>query len=458
MQRLMRRADANHWSTMSNELGKGTRRTGNLIDFDPATPHVHVTLERSADGISVTVPWSGEDSPYSGWFDTDGSWRRSGSESGRSSRSVPRRLLFQDSHGAVMLTGCWARGFHTTIAGPGSGTVWSRAAILGVDTDVDFDRPHGLQTEISGLREWLDVTSWSEETSWEDGRLAATIHSVETPLIEIGTFKGVSFDLRPAWQIVPDKDLDRIVLLNLVRPCSSGAEPALWEEHVGLHRAVRDLLVLSRWRKESCVAVRAHRDDDPLRTLDGKEHGRQWRVVVVPDDDRSPPPSGYRPHLIEYRDLGPDGIARWIDLRNTLARALDPVITSIDLDATANTLLAHTGPGLEALGYLLMLRDRIPPKRAARSTLRERLERILADVGDVVPFDGATWVSRTIETYNGLKHANRRAPDEVDVANAWRGCVLAVRAWVALELGVPTEQVASRLEKDPQRHPYVRRA
>jgi hypothetical protein len=216
--------------------------------------------------------------------------------------------------------------------------------------------------------------------------------------------------------------------------------------------------VLSRWRKESCVAVRAHRQDDPLRTLDGEEHGDQWRTVVVADDDRESPPVGYRPHLIEYQDLGSAGIARWIELRNEFARALDPVITSMDLAATANTLLAHTGPGLEALGYLLMLRDGASQDRAARATLRERLERVLVDIDEAVPFDGATWANKTVETYNGLKHANRQAPAEVDVANAWRECVLAVRAWVALELGVPAEQVTGRLKNDPQRHPYVRRS
>jgi len=157
----------------------------------------------------------------------------------------------------------------------------------------------------------------------------------------------------------------------------------------------------------------------------------------VADDHRESPPSGYRPHLIEYQELGSAGVARWIDLRSEFARALDPVITSLGLAATVNTLLAHTGPGLEALGYLLMLRDGASQDRAAGATLRERLERVLVDIDGTVPFDGATWVSNTVKTYNGLKHANRQPPEEVDVANAWRECVLAVRAWVALELGCP---------------------
>ncbi|WP_418063285.1 hypothetical protein [Pimelobacter simplex] len=114
----------------------------------------------------------------------------------------------------------------------------------------------------------------------------------------------------------------------------------------------------------------------------------------MPDDDRQSPPSSYCPHLIEYQDVGPAGVACWIDLRNEFARALDPVITSLDLEATPNTLLEHTGAGLEALGYLLMLRDGAGPKPASRATLRERLERVLPQIDDVVPFDGAIWVTK----------------------------------------------------------------
>lgn len=445
------------WSGMANELTRTTRRTGGLIDFDPDTPHVHVTLERSADGICLTVPWSGADSPYSAWFGRDELWRRAKSLSNTSPKGLPKRLLFQDSHGSVLLTGCWARGYHTTIGGPGSGTVWSQAAILGVDTDIDFDHPHGLQSEISGLREWLGVTSWSEDVDWKGDHLAAEIRSVRAPSIEIGSFDDLTLELRPTWQVVPERHADQIVLLDIVRVCTGGARPVTWQRHLQLHRAVRDLLVLSRWRKESCVEVLASRQDDPLRTLDGEEHGEQWRAVVVANDERRAPPHGYRPHLIEYLHVRSAGIHRWIELRNTFARALDPVITSLDLEATPNTRLAHTGPGLEALGYLLMLRDGASQNLAAGATLRERLERVMLDIDEAVPFDGSQWVDRVVKTYNALKHANRQAPEEVDVANAWRECVIAVRAWVALELGVPPEQVSAKLRNDPHSQPYVRR-
>lgn len=44
----------------------------------------------------------------------------------------------------------------------------------------------------------------------------------------------------------------------------------------------------------------------------------------------------------------------------------------------------------------------------------------------------------------------------MDVLNVWRESVMVVRAWVALELGVPFNHVKERLAADPQRNEYIR--
>jgi len=437
-----------------NEIVTGVRRVGDFVDFDPETPTVKVTLERSERGIGVAISWSESDSPYAAWF--------VGSHSLRippiaTSKPVPKRACFQDSHGSVLLIRCWAQGFHSIIGGPGSGTLWSRAAILDVSEDIEFESPHGLRTEISGLREWLGVTSWTEQVEHDGGSVVATLTSQSPPPIVVGSFRGITVSLRPGWQIVRDRASDRRVVLDLVRCESTSGEPLGWDAHLAVHFAIRDLLVLSRWHPESCVEVFVSRADDPLRTEDGKDHGAQWREVVVADDKRALQPSGVRLHLYSWDLLKEAGVLHWLSLRDEFARALDPVISSIELQGTSpTTLLAHSGPGLEALGYLLMVRDGIAASSAARASLLTRFHRILQDLGDCLPFDGSTWAKTTVATYNGLKHANRAAPDEIDVLNAWRESVVVVRAWVALELGIPPELVKQRLSRDPQRHPFVK--
>lgn len=441
---------------MPNELLKGTRRTGDFYDTYEDTPEVKVTLERSDSGICVTVAWSSPEVPYAAWFISDRSFL-SGMESHAEPKPVPKRVLFHDSHGTVLLIRCRAHGFHANLGGAGSGTLRARAAIMGVDEDKEFDRPHGLQTEISGLREWLGVTSWEVRHERDDGSPKLILSSLETTKLKVGEHAGMTLDFRSGWGLAPETGQDRRVLLDHLRCTTRSIEPLDWDVHMQLHKAIRDLLVVSRWYDESCIAVRALREDDPMTTLDGKSHGEQWRKVVVSNDERKPAPKGYHPHLLQYQDLGLEGIGRWVALRNEFARALDPVISSIDLrNTTPQTLLAHTGPGVEALGYLLMIRDGMENKKASKATLQARFERILADLGDCLPFDGPTWATQTVATYNALKHANRTLPDEVDVMNSWAESIMVIRAWIALELGTAMEVVKSRLADDRQPRQFVK--
>ncbi len=145
---------------MPNQLKRGTRRVGDFADGDAETPPTKVTLERSKRGISLTISWSERDNPYARWF-FDDAFTTDDTSDRRDSR-VPTRVHFSDSHGPVLLINCWARGFHANMLGPGSGTLWAEAAVLGPHELTEFDTPHGLATEISGLREWVGVTSWEE--------------------------------------------------------------------------------------------------------------------------------------------------------------------------------------------------------------------------------------------------------------------------------------------------------
>ena len=440
---------------MPNTVDVGARRSGDLVDFD-TTPEVKVTLERTEKRIGLTVAWSTSDSPYAAWF--------LGKEvmpglrvGGQTPTATPSRLVFYDSHGSVLLLGCWARGYHSALGGPGSGHVWASFAVLDVYQNIDFEKVNGLRTEISGLREWLGISSWAKH---EDYRARIIELKSEFPdPIAAGTYGGVDLSFTPARNLTQvDKDSDKQVIHDLVWCQTRSSSLMGWGQHLTVHRAVRDLLVLSRWHGESEVFNYVMRSDDPLLTMDGKSHGEQWRAVVVADDAKAMPPGDQREHLIRYSELGEAGLLKWLALREEFGRALDPVISSIDLtSATPHTLLAHTGPGLEALGYLLFIHDGKTNKQASGKSLRARLERILAELGDSLPFDGPTWVDELTRDYNGLKHANRAAPDEVDVLNSWLRSILVVRAWVALELGVPTDEVKSRLQRDPENMSYERR-
>lgn len=433
---------------MPNELKPGTRRTGDLFDFDPKTPPVKVVLERTEQGISVEVPWSGPDDYYASWF-------LEGNLLGNQikPRPAPKRLLFVDSYGAVQLVGCWARGYHTNLA-TGTGRVWAQFAVMDVDVDVDFLQVNGLQSEVSGLREWLGVSSVWEDLDGPTRSLAIVAKSADEIVIS------------PALTFVPTWALERpesgTTLVRDFVACRTESEsPLSWGEITSTHLGIRDLMVLTRWRPEISIPSIATRYDDPLITMDGTDHGRQWRIVV-PARGEEPPsaPGGYRPYLMEFGEIGgAQGVARWLHLRDEFSRALDPIISDRYLQQVpAVTHLAQVGPGLEALGYLLLKnRDGVGSQSAKDSSLRTRLDRIAADIDGAVPFDVAIWAEEMTRVYNGIKHANRQLPAELSLLNCWRESVVAIRAWVALELGTPAAAAKRRLELDPSAARFVER-
>lgn len=438
---------------MGNELNIGTRRIGMIEGFNPGTPSIPAALERSDRGIIATVTWSSSDDLFASWFLRDSEIETI--TPGLEDSPVSRELIFKDSRGSVMLVGCYANGFTISIDGSGSGNLWASAAIMGPRKNIEFDKPHGIRTDISGLRAWLGKSSWQYLPRDGDRPNGATIGTCEVPDIEIGELGGVRISLSFGRSIEAKEDGDLTVLADYSRCVTRSQEPLAWDVHMGFHRAMRDLLLLSRWEVESCREASALRCDDPLIIGNGERRGENWRKVVVPDEVVRAAATGYRPHLFKYSDFHSAGLMKWIRLRDEFARALDPVISSIQLmSVSPNALLAQTGPGLEALGYLLMLRDGVSNAKAEKEPLRRKLERIVQDLGDCLPFSSEEWTDLTCSAYNSLKHANRKAPDPVNVMNSWRECVLVVRAWVGVELGIPLDVMKERLSCDPQKNPY----
>lgn len=433
---------------MANVLAPGTQRLGALYDGYEETPEVAVTLEYTDQGIGVVIPWNDPDSPYARWFFEAPFTVPPCSEP--EGPPAPKRVLFHDSHGQVLLLRCRPRGIHSNLFGPGTGRLIARAAVIGGIRECEYEKPHALKTEISGLRQWLRADSWHEEVTFDDDR-QMSITSAKVPAVILGGHHGAELSLETTWHYVPMNYEDQATL-RTITACVTRSEAQLeWDEHLHGHRAIRDLLVISTWRPETCRETTVVRNDDTMTRRDGISSKPLAREVVVYQDESEPPPAGRRDYLIEYTDLGEDGLKRWLRLRDEFSRALDPVITAVALQgATANTLLAHTGPGLEALGYLLLRRDGMKRDEASNAHLKGRLERILLDVREALPFDGDAWIERTVKAYNGLKHANRKELPPIDVINAWAECITATRVWVALELGVPSAEVKKRISLGSQ--------
>lgn len=366
---------------------------------------------------------------------------------------MPTRLLFHDTHGSVLLIGCRARGYRANLFGPGSGVIHADYAVLGVGSDIDFGLPTGMRTEISGLREWLGVSSIKEQNFFKQtpNKMIIEVESADSIEITIG------LTLEPSWRRDWKPSRDELVVKEVLY-CESGGEfGGDWRSQIRPHLALRDLLMLSSWRKEHCAVKFLLREDDVIETADGTNHGAYWREVLHKEAVAPASRGAGVDHLIRFNDIGVAGLREWLPLRETFARALDPIVSSRILEnLSTSALLAQVGPALEALGYLLLLEDGKSESLAGRATLKEKLDRISSDISEISPFDTVQWSERTAIVYNSLKHANRAMPDELEVANRWQESILAVRLWVALRLGVDAAELRSRAARDSQTTPFVR--
>jgi hypothetical protein len=438
-----------------NTLEVGERRLGRLTGDGLEDVAPSALLERTDDGVALTVTWDSADAgPVGGWFRTE---RRlpdlvDASEGRRP--APPKRLQFEDARGHVTLIGCRKRGYEMRHGGLGSGFISVDHVVFDARAraDLDFEHVTGSRTTVTHLRSWIGSNAWGSRTTAEDGIVHQTVLPDD---IDLGSWAGVQAVLKP---VATDQSLaegDLIQLQTVLRVETKSQEPVEWDRHLQVARALRDLLVMSGWHDETYSVLSVHHPDDTEEYSDGRLLP-WWRIVASSNATAAARPAK-RNHLITYGDLGVEGLREWFGLRDRFQRAVDPIVSSIRLrNVTAVTLLAQTGPGVEALGYELFLRDGMSKRKAKDVSLAHRLERILKDVADVLPFDGPEWARHLAETYNGIKHANRKLPDELDVLNVEQRAVLVVRAWCALQLGVPREALRARLRADPQSDAWVR--
>lgn len=441
---------------MPNKLEIGEPRYGSLANDDPDARRVSATLERTREGIYLSLTFDHDESPeYAAWF-TRGIFDDfiAPNNDTRPAPSPPSLLLFEDSYGPVALIGCRTAGYHHNFQ-IGSGRIAVGAAVLSAPSTAHA-RLTGMRAEISGLRAWLHASAISRKEKWDRDTGVQEYVEYKVVVPEAITIPDSNLLIRHS---VRRADVEgSVVLENLIRVEHKTTEETSWRAHQLAMRPIRDLLAVSRWRPESFIPISVARLEDSIPGATVEAERRQWWRDVI--DSSAPEPKEENrklEHLISWEDIGPEGLARWIKLRDNFSRAIDPAVSSIYLnDVTVEVRLMQVAIGLEALGYLLaMRRDGASESKASKMWFNRRLDRIVRDVEGLLPFIDDGWSQRMADTYNAVKHANRALPEVVDVANSWRECALLFRAWVANELGVNQQELKTRIARSPQMRSWV---
>jgi hypothetical protein len=436
-----------------NYLVQGESRSGQLIINDDRTPDTQALLELTDNSIKIVLSWVEGAAPYDRWFGSSVMYSDDPDKK-RYAYQVSENLWFQDNKGRVALLDCRGRSLNSNMGnGLATAIIVARTAILGAHVGVDYSRINGLRSSITGLRQWVNQSSLSTVVKYNEGgrveELDYTLHSPQDIRLSEAPDTGLTF----LWHEEKHGDVTEIHDECQVESfCNHLCE---WDNLERYHRAVRDLLNISSWRVHDRSVTQVLRTDDPKLLMNGKPYQENWCHVVRSGQNEHALPKRIN-YLIQYVDLKDDGFKAWFELWDKFSRAIDPFVSSLDLQrVTIEVQVAQCGIGLEALGYLLYLEDGEGVKKANGHCFKDRLLRIAKDLGSEFTIDTDAWAQKMTAAYNGIKHANRASLDAVDNANAWRESVLVFRGWIALRLGVTHQTLKDRIKRDPMINAYI---
>lgn len=448
-----------HVAAVKNTLVVGRGRLGWMVDGNPDTPETAVLLEDDGSDITLTVPWpaGSRNSAYERWF-VGGSVRYGDDpDKIRFAYRVPEILWFHDPHGSVALVRCQASGSNSDLfSGPGQGVASVSFAVFGARRD--FRTINGLRTEIPGLGDWIGLRSITRSTKTDDkNRYSSVEIKAESP-DPLYLDRRLNLTIRPNWSTSTDEP-DSTTVRETLRVESLVMRPRTWEEHLEAHQSVRDLLDIATWRPSEYAALHALRSDDPERTMSGAEVGPRWAAVLTRRLRRPKSSTSRVDHLFTFDDIGTTGFRRWVRLRDRFERGINPMLGLLDFEgAQVQTTVAQSGLAFEAIGLELAVEDGVAREKAGREPHRTRLGRLAESLPQGL-FSGVVddlgdWATRSTESYNAVKHANRTMPDLLTLLNTERENELIFRAWVANRIGVPASRLRHALERDRFASPY----
>lgn len=432
---------------MPNVLNQGSLRVGWLADGNPTTPHLAVTLEDTVSrGIELTVPFRIEpDDPYHRWFmGATGFAFPSGQQV--ASAKLPRTLLFQDSYGTVLLRDCRPNGFHFTNT-IGQGKVLCGMAILGA-RHMAYEKVNVVRSELPGLSTWMGVRGSESTVDHDEAGLAQRVVVTVDPDPDLRVLRRGNLKLKPSFRVSHEAVADTTTIHTPLLVETSWVNARDWWEHLELHLAIRDLLVVSAWFEFGFGPIQASLAVDS-QVLPSGGSASHW-CTAVSHDLPEPSNSSQSPRfLFEFRDIGLSGLRRWLRIRRKHARALMPLIAIPgDSQSALDTHFVRSCMALEALGFDLAVEQGWNPKKSL--PFSEALRRVYGALASDPLSSVEQWVSRSNTCYRGVKHPDNPVPSALDMAEALRDNVTVARAWIAEKVGMKRDRLTRNLAIDPQ--------
>jgi hypothetical protein len=363
---------------------------------------------------------------------------------------LPKHLWFADSRGVLCLINPFNRS--ASLMGVQEGRARFRFAVHtdGLN-DRSYERVHSLRTRLEGLEEWMPLGSLEyESVEHADGRSDRITFKRREP---VRFASALNASLRPSYDYLvsaapgQSKINDQVFVETRVR------QPRPWEEHLRLHRAMRDLLVVAGWRPYGTWDVRVGRMESRQRADGTHVEELNWSPVTTFDLVTEAGAVQHEPFLFTYEDLGPRRLRRWLPLRERYRRGIAGMIHSVGVPGVAlETMFSEAGAALEYIGFAIAVEMGEQPGQKLRTHLR----RIAAEINADLQFDVDDWVLQFADLYRGVKHADRPDAGSLELLNTLRQARLVFRTWVATRLGITDDVIERSLPILPMTRPYRR--
>src|SRR5699024_5806537 len=134
----------------------------------------------------------------------------------------------------------------------------------------------------------------------------------------------LNLEMKSTWRI--ERPNDSFLAYEGVELFTTVKRARSWGEHLEVHQAILDLVSITAWKPFGISRLSAQRTDDPETSISGDAMGERWLPV---ETHRFPPhePWARTPNfLFPYNEIGPRGIARWLQLRKTYSRVIAPLM------------------------------------------------------------------------------------------------------------------------------------
>ncbi|WP_422116535.1 hypothetical protein [Brachybacterium sp. UNK5269] len=430
----------------NNVLVVGEPRLGWLVDGVAETPPISVLLRDTGNDVELTVPLGplgARKGAYEGWFDSAAAPTGGPVQQDIYPR-IPRQLLVEDVHGAVVLVGCSfgsvRQSFHA-----GQGKIIANFAVLGARR-LDYGQIDGMRMEVPALARWMRFrgSEWVVQRH-RDGRVKSA--SIELPESETTVLsEALELSAVTTWRTARP-EAGKFFVREQVLVETRRASAVSWDEHLAAHDALLDLISLSAWRPFGIARLQVRREDDVVAP-DGRA---RWLDVVthwLPEHEAWASDPKF---LFHFAQIDVDGVARWCQLRTDYADAVGPMMSVLrSAHQWSHASVVQSGVALENLGYLIEVKKNEGRRLNARGQIsfRGALGAIIEDMEDVPLEDVDRWKMRAIECYMGAKHPDRATPDAAVMGETLRENLLVVRYWVALQVGASPESLRSALATD----------